>query len=173
MKYFNTKKIPCLFIVLFLLSLFGSSLGAQRFLQMEKVNSLKNWRFYPGDELVFRVDSLWYIRTITGFNFENKWILFEDGKVGLEEINTIKTYTNPKLGRTLGQQLYLFGTAWGLYSAVDALATDRSLNSDVLYVMGASYLTGFILSKLPKGKKHRIGNNRRIRLLDLTFYPTD
>ena len=55
------------------------SLHGQKCLQLEKMGSLKTVRFYPGEEITFKIvndDKGWYTRMITDIDVDRGYLFF-------------------------------------------------------------------------------------------------
>ncbi len=165
MEYVN---ITIVLIILFLFPLQGS---CQKILQMEKKVSFKIWRYYPGDLLEFEINGQWFKRQIVDFDLENKYIIFHDGFVKLSDINRLRTQGLEVLGKGVATSLFVFGSSWSFFSLADWLVGGTLTLSNAL-VPASSFAIAGLLRLILKTKKHRLGKRKRLRLLDLTVYPT-
>ncbi len=144
--------------------------SAQKVLQLERYGRAKTKKFYIGDELTYRLkgDKTWYKGTINDLLIDEKIILFEYGMVKMEDISTLKTFRNAKWSRKLSFQLYLFGVSWGAFSLLGTLV-GTELTALAIIVPAVSFAVGWLIRKIFKSKKHRLGRKRWLRMLDLTM----
>ena len=159
-----------LFFFLFVSFLIPSG-TAQKFLQIEKVNSLKVRKFYIGDEITFQVEDFpdyWRTEIIDNILVEEEVLLFSQGMVNVGDIKAIRTYDTRPLANRASIGLYSFGAGWVFFSLADALL-GGALTWSVAIVSGTAFATGFIFKQIFKHRTHKIGKRKRLRLLDLTF----
>lgn len=161
------------FLVSFLfLFLSLQSIYPQKFLQLEKAGTLKVKKFFVGDEIYFQVkegqETYWRTEVITDILVDERILLFPKGMVRLEDITAIKTFRNAQSARRFSLMFYNFGIGWLVFSLADALV-GGTLSWSVAVVTGSSLAIGFIIGKIFKAKTYRLGNKRRLRVLDVTF----
>lgn len=163
-------------IALICAAFLGTSV-AQRFLQLEKVNSPKVRKYYPGNEITFQLSGdQWYTRIIEEVSYEEKTLLFANGHVHVDSILAFRTFEPRKWSRPVGNQLYNFAVAWTGFSLISAAVDDSDTytRGDVA-VAAASAATGFLLKQAFKKrtfrlKKHKDGSPKRwkLRAMDTT-----
>lgn len=153
----------------FLLVLFGFSICvAQKFLQIERYGKAQTKKLYIGEDLSYRVkgDKTWYEGTIQDILVEEKIVLFDQRYVRIEEIVMLRKRL--RWPRPIGRQLYTFAGGWLLFSAGGTLV-GWDFGWDTVITAGVAAATGFLIQKIFKYKKYKIGKRRRLRVLDLTM----
>ncbi len=154
--------------------LVANHVGAQKLLQLEKYGSLKNVRFYIGEELKFQLrndDKGWYTRTITDIDVDNGYLIFVNYPLHIDSIAMIQ------LPRTSAMQIV--GGALqvgGINSIVFSLGYNPIFRNEPVNWEGVGFgalgiLVGTVIRKLFKTKKFKLGKRKRLRLLDLSFGP--
>jgi len=159
-----------LLFALFVLT--AASLQAQKTLILEKRGTTKTKRFYEGDEITYRLkgEKVWETATIIRMIPEQNILVLDKLYIKVDEIDALLKIKTRRRANGLGAQLYVFGTAWAAYTAIDDLVvSERETDWEAAaYVAGTSFLVGTILRLLPKTKTIKLGKKRRLRLLDLT-----
>lgn len=147
---------------------FSNVLSAQKILQLERFGSAKVKKFYIGDELTYRVkgDKTWYTGTIQNLIIEENIILFENRFIKLENITILRERQG--WSQKLGNQLYFFALSWLGFSSAGTLV-GWEFRWDTVIIAGSAVATGWLIKKIFKYKKYKIGKKRRLRLLDLTL----
>lgn len=173
----NRLSTASISVVLLALLLSASQMVAQeKFLQLEKVSSLKVRRYYPGDGLTFQLNNgQWYTRVIEDVSYDSKLIVFADNLVHADSIVAIRSFNNQKWSRPIGNQLYNFAIAWATFALIAAVADNESPVNDVNILISASSAgLGFTIKKLFRlrtfhFRKNKYGAARkwRLRILDL------
>ncbi len=164
----------CLFPFCLFLLFQATSLGAQKVLQIERYGKAESEKIYIGHEIDYRLNGNDYFlrATIEDFNIDNNVIVLADRYVPVNEINALRYYrTWPK---AMGTSIFWFGIGWSSFAVVGT-ATDGDPStsyrwSDAL-VTGTSAVTALILPKLFRRKILKIGKRKRLRMLDINFYP--
>lgn len=163
-------------ITALLLLVFTGLFGQDKYLQLEKVRTLKFVKYYPGDEITFQLNNgLWYTRVIEDVYYESKTILFADNQVQLDSIVAMRSFKPQKWSRPVGNQLYNFAIAWTGFALIAGLVDegDSYSTGDVGVALTSAGL-GFALQKLFKKKTYRLKQNKegsytkwRLRAMDL------
>ena len=170
----KTKKQIMRYTLLGLMLLFGgmNMLSAQKFLQLEKVGSFKVKRFYAGDEVTFQLheDDTWYSEEISELLVDDGMVLFSNRVVAIKDIRAIKSFAMQRWSKPLSNQMFNFTIGWTVFSLGGTLAGWK-LNTGTIVIPVTALLTGFLIRKIFHHRTWRIGNHRRLRLLDLTFHP--
>lgn len=154
-----------------LLFLFTFHLNAQKILQIEKVGSHKLVRFYPGNEVTFKLNNApgWFTRRINDINAEQNLILFEkEGFININDITHIQKTAAKAKWKGVGNSLYVFGLNWGFWSLGGTLLGDE-LTWLAAIVPATAFALGTVIKWLGKGKVWKMGKRRRLRVLDLGF----
>ncbi len=146
---------------------------SQRVLQIEKTNSLRTRKIFPGTTLTFHIRgaqaSEWRTETIEEIIPERGVFITEIGEVKVADIETFRYRRAwPKY---LSASFYSFGTSFFVYSGVATLFKLQPYDKQLFIVPAIAYSVGFILSKSFKYRKEHFGKNKRLRLLDLDFTP--
>ncbi|MEY3369293.1 MAG: hypothetical protein RI973_2448 [Bacteroidota bacterium] len=171
-----------------LLLLSGAALPAagQKFLQLEKLNSLQTRKYYPGDEITFRLDNgQWYTRVIEDVSYDLETqgraslLLFANGHVSIDSITAFRTYNVAGWSRPIGNQMFNFAVAWLLFSAIDEAVDDnpfRDIPNSTWIIPLSSTAGGLALKRIFRHrtfrlKKDKEGNAKkwRLRVLDLNL----
>lgn len=158
------------FLVFVFLFFLCSYVFGQTFVQLERSGSLKVKRYYIGDELTFQLngENYWYVETIQDILLKDNLILFSNRGVKPEEITAIKSFKNRRWSNAWGINLYVFGLGWGGFSLLGPLA-GIPLSNLAWAVPVVAWTTGFLIQKIFKSKKLKIGTKRRLRLMSLDF----
>lgn len=162
--------ITTILFVLFVLT--AASVCAQKVLILEKRGTTKTKRFYEGDEITYRIkgEKVWETSTIVEMIPKENILVLDRIYVKVDEIEALLKVKNQRVANGLSTQLYVFGTAWAAYTAIDDLVVSKRKTDweAAAYVSGTSFVLGTLLRLLPKTKTLKIGKKRRLRLLDLT-----
>ncbi len=162
------QKLICLTLLLFFVS---NHLNAQKILQIEKVGSHKHIRFYPGNEVTFKLKNAkgWFTRRIEDMDAEQNLVLFEEqGFVNINDIVAIQKTGAKRKWKAIGNSLYVFGLNWGFWSLAGTLIGDE-LTWLAAIVPASAFALGSVIKWLGKGKVWKMGKRRRLRVLDLGF----
>ncbi len=166
-------------LLFFLLAFFlVNAASAQKFLQLERVNSPKTRKYFPGHEITFQmIGGQWYTRVIEDISYEQNLLLFPKDHVALDSIIAMRSFKPQKWSRPLGNQFFNFAAVWLLYSVVDEALQDQpfqQVNKSTYLIPATSAGTGFLIKKLFKQRTFRFEKNSRgeakkwrLRVLDL------
>ena len=166
-----------LFLLLLPLFIFSPAFG-QKFLQLEKVNSAKTKKYFPGHEITFQMKGgQWYTRVIDDISYEQNLVLFVKDHVNLDSITAFRTFNNQGWSRSLGNQFFNFAAVWAIYSVIDEALQDdpfKHVDKGVYIVPAASAGVGLLIRKLFKQRTFNLEKNKmgkakrwRLRVLDL------
>jgi hypothetical protein len=149
-------------------------LAAQKVLQIERYGSMKTRKFHIGDELTFSLRAeprQYYTRTIQDLYPEGGTIQFVGGAIQAADIAAIRFTGSNRWAKNLSNGILSFTGVWVLYSILDTLINSRA-PTRFQYIVGGSALgAAGILGWLIPERVVRFGDRRRLRILDLTFYP--
>ena len=162
------QKLICLSLLLFLTS---NYLNAQKILQIEKVGSHDLIRFFPGNEVTFKLNNApgWFTRRIEDIDAEQNLVLFEEqGFINIKDIVAIQKTGSKRKWKAIGNSLNIFGLNWGFWSLAGTLAGDE-LTWLAAIVPASAFALGAAIKWLGKGKVWKMGKKRRLRVLDLGF----
>ena len=163
-------------IIVVLICSFAFSLQAQRYLQLEKKNSVQSVKFGTSDVISIKLlnQKQWWSGVIYDLNFDLNAIEFENRIVYLKDIDAVRQgktgYVN-NLMRGFSGSMVGFGASWALFSLADAAVTERSFTeTDALISVGSAGL-GYLMNKFFALRKYKIGKRWNFRLLNLDIIP--
>jgi hypothetical protein len=143
---------------------------SQKYLQMEKLNSTKVWKWAIGDMITYQLqgeNGNWRTNIIDDIDFENKRLIFENGTVSTSDIKVVRF--DIKWTRNIGYSLMTFGLASTVFDGI-ALAAGR--NGGYFIKVGPMiFVSGWLLKTLFKHKDFNTTSNFRLRVMDLTLVP--
>ena len=167
-------------ILLIIISIFFlGETSAQKFLQLERVNSPRTKKYFPGTEVTFQLSNgQWYTRVLEDVSYENNMLIFPRNNIHLDSITAFRTYKNRRWSRALSNQLFNFAVVWSVYFAVDESLRDdpfQNVENFTFIVPLSSVGTGFGLRNIFKKRTFKLEKNKmgetkkwRLRILDLT-----
>ena len=142
---------------------------AQKFLQMEKIGSLKVKKYYVGDVLTFQLrgeGDYWFTEAIEDILQAEGLVLFAHRVVKVEDIVAIRTYKMKRWSVPLSKNLVRFGVSWGVLSLLGTLGGVSLTWAAAIVPAGAFVIAGIIRVAFKK-RTYKIGKKRRLRLLDM------
>lgn len=147
---------------------FSNILFGQKFLQIEKYGSAKVKKYYIGDNLNYQLkgDKNWYIGTIQDLIIDENIILLENRYVNMEDIKTIRK--SRRWSKSVGNQLYLFAGSWLVFSGLGTLV-GWEIRWDTVIIPASALASGWLIKRIFKYKKYKIGKKRRLRMLDISM----
>lgn len=150
------------------------TLTAQKVVQIERYGRAKTTKIPLGEEITYRLkgDDAWHTRVIEDINVEQGLIVSVDRYIKIADIEALRYSRGwPK---AVGKQLFWLGAGWSLYGVIGNLADG---NPDTNYRWGDAAVTGtawglsLLLPKVFKYRKIKMGERRRLRAVDINFYP--
>jgi len=147
-----------------------SVLTAQKVLQLEKYGKAKTEKLFIGDEFTYKLKDSpqWHTAVIEDLHIEQNKIVLAYGFIELEQIEALRFY-RPGVNAA-GKSLFVFGTSWSFFAFVGGLtSSEHDYRWSDAAVTGTSYLLAWSIPKLFGHKKFKIGERKRLRMLDLTF----
>lgn len=156
-------------ILILLLFLAPTVANTQIFVQLEIYNSANVKKYQVGDRFVFRTKEFpdeWQKKKIREIQYENNIIMFDKTFVLVDDITLVRTF-NP-LPATLAKGLYAFGAQALLFGGISSIIEGNVSWTLPVYILGSAGLGAFL--DVIAFKRHRMGINSRIRLLDLRIY---
>lgn len=166
-------KLPFLLFV-FLSFFVTEAIVAQKILQIEKVGSLKNQRYYIGDEVIFQLagetEDYWFRENIVDILVDAESVQFTNRVVKITSITKIRSFKDQGWSRNLSNSTFVFAGSFTVLSLIAAAATEFSLSAATIIIPGAVVVAGLVLRFIFRRKTYRIGKRRRLRVLDLNFY---
>ncbi len=169
----SLSKTTLLGLFLFLFFSFSSAvkMDAQVVLYMEMMGIEKPIKFYEGQSLSFKSTEYpdeWQSVKIDRIIDDEKLILYKGGMLKLDQITDIRITRG--WANTLGYMLQTFGAAWFGFGGVAHFTDDNfSFGGDTLAIGGTAIASGWLIRKLLKYKKYKIGRRNRLRILDLSW----
>jgi hypothetical protein len=158
------------FIFLFLFCLSAKSSIAQKYLQIEKKNSLKLRRFSEGDWISYKMkgqDEPWKIEQIGRIVPESNLLLMPNGMVKISDIDKIRL--ERYWTKAFQASTYTFGAGWLFWNGVGIIVKEEKMTKSDWVVVGTALGSGFLVRKLFKYKKFNMNRKYRLRLVDLNF----
>ena len=144
---------------------------AQVVLYMEMMGEEKPIKYYEGQILSFKSAAYpdeWQEVKIDRIIDEEKLVLYEGGMLKLTDITDVRRAR--RWASTIGLMLQTFGTAWLAFGGVAHFAySNFTFGVDTLAIGGTAIATGWIMRKLLKYKKYKIGRRTRLKILDLSW----
>ncbi len=164
----------------FFLSLFSNSLFAQKFLQLEKFNSPRVKKFFTDQEITFQLKGSpgWYTRVIEDLSYEQKYLIFVNGHVKLEDITALRTFNSRKWSKPIGNQLFNFAIGWTGFTLISAAVDEGdSYTAGDFAVSAGAVVLGVLIKRIFKHRTYRfskkgsdkVSNRYRLRILDLNI----
>ena len=150
------------------------TLDGQKVLQLEKAGTAHTTKIQIGETITFKLrndQTGWYERTIFDIYPETGHLNLEGTEIHIDSIAKLRFKERPFipaiLGTTLqggGANMILFeisrGTIWD---------KDRAIDKNTLVAGVANIGVGTLLRKLFRHRKFKLGNRKRLRLLEINF----
>ncbi len=172
MRYF----IHTLFFLAFL-----GSLNAQKILQIEKFGKAKTRKLYIGETIFIQTveNPDWFSAPIEDLSPDAQAIVFYDRIIQIKDITAVK-FRKKSAMNGAGKAMQWSWVVPVTYQAIFDLANpptpeERRQSWIATGVISAgSFLLGSVMRIIPPKKlKFGEGERRRLRVLDLTFYPSE
>lgn len=145
--------------------------NAQVVLYVEVMTEDKPIKYYEGQDFMFKTKEYpdeWQSIKIERLMDEEKIILFDGGMLNLDDIIELRR-TRP-WATTIGYMLQTFGVAWFAFGGVAHFTTSSfDFGVDTAVIGGTAIVSGWLLRKLFKFKKYKVGNKVRLKILDLSW----
>lgn len=171
----NLKTYSNLFLqgIVFICSflMFSSATNAQVVLYVEIMTETKPIKYYEGQMLMYKTKEYpkeWQKIIIKRLMDEEKILIYEGGMLKLSDITEIRrTRGWATVG---GYMLQTFGVAWFGFGGLAHFTTDSfDFGVDTLVIGGTAIVSGWLMRKLFKYKKYKIGKKVRLKILDLSW----
>jgi hypothetical protein len=162
------------FLIVFLIFLLGPNASGQvqlsdSLLRVEKVNSPKVKRFFPGDEIRIKPkDREWRWAVIESFDFESGLIFFDNGAEYVDSLEALQTQKQFSRAKTVRN----FLIAPGFLAAVvgGGQLIFGGVNGGFALTAGGVLIGGGILADLILRRRYyRLKKRWRARLIDLSI----
>jgi len=152
-------------LALFLLLCVVNSIDAQVYLQIEKANSLKTFKFYQGDLIHFRTvlyPNDWRSETLDQILYEDKTFVLGGELYKIEDIKDIrKNRSWAHATRRLAQA----GFMYAIYGAIVQLTGLYDIGKENYIIAGTAIGLGTIIPRLFGWRKFKLGKKYRLRIL--------
>jgi hypothetical protein len=148
---------------------FYSKINTQQFIQIETKNDAETIKFPIGSTIkILTIDNPKEYKNIviTGFDYSNDAIQYEDGEINLSDIVVVQT-VRPAVG-IFGKFFMSFGVVWLGYGLVtgELKKNDVSGYTDLTIGLTAVGL-GYGIQKGFYIRKYKMGKRYKLRLIDL------
>jgi len=159
--------------IVFILSMWVSPqvVDAQVVLYLEVMTEDKPIKYYEGQELMYKSKAFpddWLKIKIERIMDEEKLILFDGGMLKLDDIIQIRRTRG--WATVLGYMLQTFGVAWFGFGGIAHFTTDSfDFGVDTAVIGGTAIISGWLIKKLFRFKKYKIGKKIRLKILDLSW----
>ena len=147
-------------------------LFGQKVLQLERAGHKNSIRYYIGDEITFQLrndETGWYTRIINDIDVDGQKLIFPNIEIHIDSIAMLR---RPKSGfwRGLGTALQSGGGGIILTSVSLSLIQNTEFPTAAVVTGASSMVVGTALKQW-KYRRFKLNERRRLRTLDLTFYP--
>ncbi len=156
-------------LILFFL-IYGKCLG-QKYLVFDKPGLVKRVRFYPNENLIFRANNSKTFIEDRIVDFNDNTILFENTlSINVDSIQYIRVKSNTTFSKFRSVLSSVMITGGAGYLIIDAfnnginnsdIFDQKSVNASAILVLAG------MLIKPWKHRKHKIGNNKRLYIIDM------
>lgn len=172
MKTLNYKLFNMAFVCTMLMYISSiTQTNAQVVLYMEIMGDAKPIKYYEGQTLSFKSEEYpdeWQDIKIDRIIDEEKLVLYPGGMLKLADITDVRRSRG--WANTIGYMLQTFGTAWLAFGGVAHFAySNFTFGGDTLAIGATAMASGYLIRKLMKYKKYKIGRRNRLKILDLSW----
>ncbi len=140
-------------------------------LYMEIMTEDKPIKYYEGQNLMYKSNAFpedWQTIKIERIMDDEKIILYDGGMIKLTDITEIRRTRS--WANVVGYMLQTFGVAWFAFGGVAHFGTDSfDFGVDTAVIGGTAIVSGWLIRKLFKFKKYKIGKKVRLKILDLSW----
>ncbi len=166
----RTKSIAYLFLF-FAGVTCSNGINAQVFVQLEKYNSLKRIKFFPGQSISYRTTlgkKIWYHGTIQAIDPLQKLLYLDHTILKIKDITHVKSYKNRTWSNAIAQSLRIFGISWTAFAIADQFVGNTDWRVNAIAAGGAIALS-LPIQLIFKSKTHKIGPKYKLRIIDLNM----
>ena len=148
------------------------ALSGQRILLLEKRNSPQTRKLFIGDYIQYQLagEEDWYEGEIRDLRYDLQLIVLDDRYVPIDKIDMLRWRQG--WAQPLGISLITFGVSWSGFAFIGTLTDgnpDTHYRWSDLGVTLTSAGLGFLLPTLFGNRRMRLGDRRRLRIVDITF----
>ncbi len=160
-------------ILFFLVILVATEAEGQQVLEVVTFSKVKTKKYNLGAELTYELrdePGRWYTGTLDGFDLDNNQVMIGLNTVAVDNIAAFRQKA------ILPSIVSKFMMLSGLSSIIAIVFTPGIPTAQFvnwIYINAGLIVAGFTMDRLWRYKKVRFGEKRMLRLLDLTFYPTN
>lgn len=168
--FLASRKILVGFFFMMSVILFSHTTDAQVVLYMELMKEEKPIKYYPGQYLSIKSAEYpdeWLNISISKILDEEKIILYDGGMLRLQDI--IEVRRSRGWSKIVGYMLKTFGAAWLGFGGIAHFTTDYKFGADTAIIGGGAVASGWLIQKLFKYKKYKVGKKVRLKILDLSW----
>ena len=167
----------CTLLILALVFMLISHADSQKFLIIEKAGSPKTERIAIFDELKFQLkddDKGWYTRQIMDLNADAQLLLLGDTWIPVQDIARIHLKRQRAIANILGGAMQGGGASMILGDTYYTVVRNEPQYTEGGMEFGAvNLLVGTLVRALWRPVKYKLGNKKRLRVIDITFRSTD
>ena len=161
------------FLLLLMVFPFAHQAPAQLYLQMERYGKAEVTKFSPGAELTFRLkgEKEWQTAVLDRILPEENKILLGIHYIDPSRIDALRSFHPQRWSKPIGNNLAIFGASWTGFS-LGAWIVDKNdpYSAGDAIVTATAVGTGFLLKALFHHRTYKMGERRRLRIVDLTVY---
>ena len=158
--------------VLLILLCSGGLFAQGVFLQLEEVNSLDVFKYYPGQVIEYTTveyPKTWRKERITKIMPEDGLIILSEGYITVNDFHSVRR--NNKAVLTVSHALTTFGVAWLSFGLIASVADSEFKLSFVDALIGiVSGTVGWIMRKLFGKTKYKMDNFYSLRIIDIRMF---
>lgn len=165
-----------LLLILFSATLICTSLTAQeRYLSLENPDRFKRIKIRANDEVRYKLkeEGIWNRATIRGFTYTHM-VINDNDHIRIEDIKTLSVRRDSgvvKATAYTGNVLMLAGAGFlGIDVLNRAIGNHQPVvQTNVAIAAGTAVVTGWIIAKVFRRKRHRIGKKWQLEIREMEF----
>ncbi len=162
------------FLVILFYICFTTILPAQKYVQIETYGKIKTLRFAEGDEIEFQhsqFPNVWMKRQILKIDADEQMMYLTDAVIPLRTIYKVRIDNPSFLRHAIFAFAYSSAVSTFLYSGWTWIFVGVPPNWIAITIVAAPFTIGYFIKKWTKYKVYHINQRRRLKALDLSFYP--
>jgi hypothetical protein len=162
-----------LLVILFYIC-FITFLPAQKYVQIETYGKIKPLRFTEGDEIEFQhsqFPNVWMKRQILRIDADEQMMYLADAVIPLRTIYKVRIDNPSFLRQAIFAFAYSSAVSTFLYSGWAWIFVGVPPNWIAIAIVAAPFTLGYLIKKWTRYKVYNINHRRKIKALDLSFYP--